>query len=238
MQSGLIVLMRSLQPTTTDLYLPKLPPLTAGFDASTEWLSWRLALLAVTIFGAVCLAVVDLSSRETVSHKNLAALQPATAVCTWGLILKHLTALAFSLLSAASYGGLFALLAASSFVLIQVLGLSTPMYGVVVGTTSLFYILDPFLCRCWLPRLGVLRHAIHQPCNQSGTLGPFPQSAGVVSAMTGFFMTMAALAMGGWLRTHLDGTVYPMVLGIWFWSVLIALTAWTLVQRYGAIDGH
>jgi hypothetical protein len=28
-----------------------------------------------------------------------------------------------------------------------------------------------------------------------------------------------------------------MVFGIWFWSVLIALTAWTLVQKHGANDG-
>jgi hypothetical protein len=28
------------------------------------------------------------------------------------------------------------------------------------------------------------------------------------------------------------------VLGIWFWSALIALIAWTLVQRYGHLDEH
>jgi len=246
--------------------------------ALSAWFNWRMALLAVAIFGAICLAVVGLKFKKTLAHKNLAALQPATVVRTWALILKHPTFLAFSLLSAASYGGLFTLLAASSFVFIQVLGLSTPMYGVVMFTNSLFYILGTFLCRYWLPRLGVRRavalagglslsggtlmaalalagwhnvwaillpqclfmlgHGIHQPCSQSGAIGPFPKSAGAASAMNGFFMMLAAFAMGGWLGAHLDGTVYPMVLGIWFWSVLLALTAWTLVQKYGAIDGH
>ena len=103
MQSGLIVLMLSLlglQPLTTDLYLPALPALTAGFDASMAWFSWRIASLAVAVFGPI---------------------------------------------------------------------------------------------------------------------GPFPQAAGAASAMNGFFM---------------------MVLGIWFWGGLIALTARTLLQKYGAIDGH
>ena len=31
----------------------------------------------------------------------------------------------------------------------------------------------------------------------------------------------------------MDNTVLPLTLGVWFWSILIALSAWTLVQRYG-----
>ena len=38
---------------------------------------------------------------------------------------------------------------------------------------------------------------------------------------------------GGWLGQRMDGTVLPLTNGIWFWSVLIALAAWTLVQRHG-----
>ena len=246
--------------------------------ALSGWFSWRIALLAVAIFGAICLAVVASKFKETLAHKNLAALKPAIVVRTWKTILKNPTFLAFSVLSAASYGGLFTLLAASSFVFIQVLGLSTPLYGLVMFTNSLFYIAGTFLCRYWLPRLGVRRavalagglslsggtlmavlalagwhnvwaimlpqcvfmlgHGIHQPCSQSGAVGPFPQAAGAASALNGFFMMVVAFAMGGWLGAHLDGTVYPMVFGIWFWSALIALTSWTLVQKYGANDGH
>ena len=47
-------------------------------------------------------------------------------------------------------------------------------------------------------------------------------------------MMVAAFAMGGWLGRHMDGTVYPLADGVWFWSVWIALVAWTLVQKYGA----
>ncbi len=40
-------------------------------------------------------------------------------------------------------------------------------------------------------------------------------------------------ALGGWVGTHLDGTMDAMTNGIWLWSVLIAAVSWTLVQRYG-----
>jgi DHA1 family bicyclomycin/chloramphenicol resistance-like MFS transporter len=81
--------------------------------------------------------------------------------------------------------------------------------------------------------LFMLGHGIHQPCGQSGAVGPFPNSAGAASALNGFVMMVCAFAMGQWLGGHMDGSVLPMTLGIGFWSALIALSAWTLVQRHG-----
>jgi len=81
--------------------------------------------------------------------------------------------------------------------------------------------------------LFMLAHGIHNPCGQSGAVGPFPQAAGTASALNGFLAMVSAFATGQWLGAHMDGTVAPLVLGIGFWSVLISLSAWTLVQRYG-----
>ena len=94
------------------------------------------------------------------------------------------------------------------------------------GLRSVWAILLPFY-------LFILAHGVHQPCSQSGAVGPFPGAAGAASALNGFLMMLAAFAMGGWLGVYMDGTVFPMVHGILFWSVGIALTAWTLVQKYG-----
>ncbi len=76
-------------------------------------------------------------------------------------------------------------------------------------------------------------HGIHQPCGQSGAVGPFPQAAGAASALNGFLMMVAAFFTGQWLGGHMDGTVFPLAWGMCFWCVLLALSAWTLVQRYG-----
>jgi DHA1 family bicyclomycin/chloramphenicol resistance-like MFS transporter len=81
--------------------------------------------------------------------------------------------------------------------------------------------------------LFMLAHGVHQPCGQSGAVGPFPQAAGAASALNGFLMMIAAFVVGGWIGTRLDGTVFALTSGIWFWSVCIAAVAWTLVQRYG-----
>ncbi|MGB4361882.1 MAG: multidrug effflux MFS transporter [Rhodoferax sp.] len=239
----------------------------------TEVFNWRFALLSLAVFGAVALGLIAWRFEETLQRKNPAALQSVTVMSTWKSILRHPTFLAFSALSAASYGGLFTFLAASSFVFMSVLGLSKTQYGALMALNSLAYIGGTFLCRHWLPRFGVRRslkwagmlslaggtlmaglslagiqnvwaimlpqllfivgHGIHQPCGQSGAVGPFPHAAGAASALNGFLMMLAAFAMGSWLGDHMDGTVLPLTLGVWFWSALIALSAWTLVQKYG-----
>ncbi len=85
--------------------------------------------------------------------------------------------------------------------------------------------------------LVMLGHGVHQPCGQASVVGPFPQAAGVASALNGFVMMLAAFGIGGWLGARMDGTVLPLTLGIWFWCACVAAVAWTLVQRFGG-DGH
>ena len=238
-----------------------------------QYYSWRAALLAVAVFGAAALVLVVLRFKETLMAKNPQALQPATLLRTWKNILSNPTFLAFSALSAASYGGLFTFLASSSFVFITLLGLSKTQFGMVMFFTSISYVTGTFLCRRLLLRFSVQQttaiaafitlgggtfmgtlawagvvnvwaillplglfmvgHGIHQPCGQSGAVGPFPESAGAASAMNGFFMMVVAFGIGSWLGLRMDGTVLLLTNGVWFWSVLIALSAWVLVRKYG-----
>ena len=237
-----------------------------------QYFGWRAALLAVAIFGSAALALVILRFKETLSSKNPLALQAATLIKTWKNILSNPTFLAFSALSAASYGGLFTFLASSSFVCIAVLGLSKAQFGMVMFFTSVCYVMGTFLCRRLLLRFSVQQttaiaasislsggtligtlawaglinvwaivlplglfmvgHGIHQPCGQSGAIGPFPKSAGAASAVNGFFMMVVAFGIGTWLGLRMDGTVLPLTNGVWFWSIWIALSAWVLVRKY------
>ncbi len=96
----------------------------------------------------------------------------------------------------------------------------------LAGVQSVWAIEIPF-------GLFMLAHGIHNPCGQSGAVGPFPKAAGAASALNGFLAMVSAFAAGQWLGAHMDGTTAPLIFGILFWSVLIALSAWTLVQRYG-----
>lgn len=92
-----------------------------------------------------------------------------------------------------------------------------------------------------LPFYGfMLAHGVHQPCGQSGSVSPFPQAAGSASSLSGFMMMVAAFGVGTWLgvqlSSHSGGSVLPLTNGIGFWSVLIAATAWTVVQRHGQLS--
>jgi len=86
----------------------------------------------------------------------------------------------------------------------------------------------------------MLAHGVHQPCGQSGSLSPFPQAAGAASSLSGFMMMLAAFGVGTWLgvqlASHGGGSVLPLTNGMGFWSVLIAATAWTVVQRHGQLS--
>ena len=121
----------------------------------SQWLGWRAALLALALFGAGTLALIALRFVETVPRKNPLALHPATLLGTWKQIIVHPTFLTFSALTAASYGALFTFLVSSSFVFIQLLGLSKTQYGLVMFAMSFCYIGGTFLCRRLLPRFGV-----------------------------------------------------------------------------------
>nr|WP_228488320.1 multidrug effflux MFS transporter [Caenimonas koreensis] len=96
----------------------------------------------------------------------------------------------------------------------------------LAGIHTTWSVLGPFL-------LYMFAHGVHQPCGQSGAVAPFPQAAGAASALNGFIMMVAAFGVGAWMGTRLDGTVFPLANGVWFWSACIAVTAFTLVQRYG-----
>jgi DHA1 family bicyclomycin/chloramphenicol resistance-like MFS transporter len=187
-----------------------------------EWLGWRAALLALTAYATATLALVALRMPETLAHPTRRPCARHTAAHL-GLVLRHPTFWAFSLLTTATYGGLFTFLAASSFVFIEVLGWSRTQYGWVLLSTAWPTSAGTFVCRRLLARWGcaarwpllagllsagggtlmalvalagwqnplgllppfylfMLAHGIHQPCGQTGAVGPFPQAAGVASA--------------------------------------------------------
>jgi MFS transporter, DHA1 family, multidrug resistance protein len=76
-------------------------------------------------------------------------------------------------------------------------------------------------------------HGILQPCGQAGAVGPFPQMAGVASALAGCVLALVAFFVGLWLGTALDGTLRPLGFGLAAAACVTATVAWTLVRRHG-----
>jgi DHA1 family bicyclomycin/chloramphenicol resistance-like MFS transporter len=248
-----------------------LSPLLGG--VLVQWVNWHAALLVLALFGAATLAFIAWRYEETVPRRDPSATRLAPLLRNWAEVAGHPGFRAWASLMAMTYGGLFLFLAASSFVYIDVLGVSRVAYGAVMSSNSLFYLGGTLLCRRLLVSRGLRRtvrvgaafslagglaaallslaglhtvwavlvpqwiyavgHGIHQPCGQVGAVGPFPEKAGTAAALSGFLMTATSFAVGLWLGANLDGTVYPLTLGLAVAGIGVAAVAWTLVQRHG-----
>ena len=238
-----------------------------------QWLSWHAALMATALFGAGTLMFLALRFTETLPQRNLQATRPDQVLRNWAAVLAHPTFRAWTLLLCCTWGGLFFMLAGSSFVFINVLGTSRVAYGLILASFSAAYIVGTFACRRLLLRHGLrgavrrgalfslaggvgmallslagvqavwaivlpqllfgFGHGIHQPCGQSGVVGPFPEKAGTAASVSGFAMMLTAFGIGLWLGRAPASSVLPVTLGVGACSLLLALVAWTLVQRHG-----
>ncbi|MBL0420451.1 Bcr/CflA family efflux MFS transporter [Ramlibacter sp. AW1] len=96
------------------------------------------------------------------------------------------------------------------------------------GVRGIWALLPPI----WL---FMLAHGVHQPCGQVVAVAPFPKAAGAAAALNGFLMMLVAFAMGGWLGRQAMDSAWPLVSGLWFWGVCIAVVAFTLVRRHGEL---
>lgn len=247
-------------------------PVLGGMLAAA-W-GWRAALAAVAAIGALVLLFVWRALPETIRERDPRATQLAPLAANVRAVLRNPTFIAWAALSASTYGGLFTILAASPFVYIGLLGLTTAQFGFAMAAGSLTYVAGTVACRRWLLRHGLpgavrrgavftlagglsllalaalgvqavwavllpqclytFGHGVHQPCGQTGSVGPFPQAAGVASAWAGCLLALVAFAVGLWLGQAIDGTVWPLALGVATWAVITATVAWTLVRWHGA----
>ena len=126
-----------------------------------EAFGWRATLLLLAVFGAVTLLHVALRLPETVPLRDPEATRPARVLRNWAEVVGHPTFRAWALLGACTFGGLFCLLASSSFVFIRMLGVGRVEYGLILGSVSLAYICGTFWCRRLLLSHG-LRGAVRR----------------------------------------------------------------------------
>ncbi len=173
-QDGARVLSRALSGLGV---IAMLSPFIGGGLA--QWVSWRAPFAAITVFGALALTAVLLRYEETVPRRNPDATRLGPLLRNGRSIASNPTFRAWTLLLMNTYGGLFLMLAASSFVYIDVLGLSKLQYSFFLATNSMAYLAGTFLCRRLL-RGGGLRRAV--------------RFGGALSATGGLGMLALALA--------------------------------------------
>ena len=134
-----------------------LAPITGGL--LVEAFGWRATLLATALFGAAALTFVALRMLETIPRREPSATRPARILGNWIAVLGNPTFRAWALISACTYGGLFCMLAGSSFVFTRQYGIGRAAYGLILASMSVAYVGGTFWCRHLLRRHG-LRGAV------------------------------------------------------------------------------
>jgi hypothetical protein len=122
---------------------------------------WRGPLTLVTAVAALTLVFIAARLPETLAHPDPGATRLLPLLRRWGDIAANPVFRAWALLVACTYGGLFTLLAASSFIYMDVYGLSPAAYGGAMALGSLSYLGGTLLCRRWI-RLHGLAGAVRR----------------------------------------------------------------------------
>jgi DHA1 family bicyclomycin/chloramphenicol resistance-like MFS transporter len=156
-----------------------LSPLAGGLIVESTG-SWRGTLLGTALAGAVALGIVALRLGETLPRPDPTATRLARVVGNWRAVAEDPRFVAWTAVAAGTYGGIFVLLVGSAYVYIGVLGVSRAVYGMLLASMSLFYIVGTLLARRLIARHGL-----------AGTVrrGSLLATAGGLS--------MAALALAG-----------------------------------------
>lgn len=161
-------------------------PVVGGLVASA-W-GWRAALGIVAAFGTLTLALVAWRLPETLQHKNHDATRAGPLFAQWGQIARHRTFIAWTLLVSFTYGGLFTILAGSSFIYIDVLGLAPGRYGLAMAAASSSYLAGTFVCRRW-----IVRHGIRGAVARGGAFTLAGGALGAALVLAGVHATWAVL---------------------------------------------
>ena len=118
--------------------VPAVAPIAGGF--SQAWFGWEMSFFITFLLGIVLCLIVFFALPETNANKSAQPISMMSILRGYGALLHHRGYRTYVALSALTYGGLFAFISGSSFVLQKVYGLGAIPYGLAFGGVVLGYI--------------------------------------------------------------------------------------------------
>ncbi len=128
--------------TAVQAFGPLSAPVMAGL--LTGYLGWQSIFLFQTCFGALILFATWRGFAESLASVDPHAIRPRHLLSNYYTFFSNPRCIGFALVSACVFGGLFAVLSASPFVLIDVYGLSSVAYGLFFGMAVSGFIVGSF----------------------------------------------------------------------------------------------
>ena len=134
---------------------PMLAPIVGGYVH--EAFGWRAIFFVLAGLGACFVTLMMAGVRETNVRLDPDALRPGQLVHNVGVLLTDRSYLGYVLVNALMFGGQFAFISGSPFVLIEVLGVSPGVFGLCFGVVSLGIMTGTFLSGRFGAALGLDR---------------------------------------------------------------------------------
>jgi MFS transporter, DHA1 family, multidrug resistance protein len=181
---------------TAQALTPILAPIVGGVIHVA--FGWRAVYLTLAACGVVFLGFAVLLVPETNRRRDPNALRPGHLATNAADLLGDRTFLGYVLVAALMFGGQFAFISGSSFVLIEVLKVAPDLYGLCFGLVAFGLMTGSFLAARFTPRAGIDRLIA------AGTW---------LGAVAG--CVMALLASGGiWTVPAVIGPMYAFAVGV------------------------
>jgi MFS transporter, DHA1 family, multidrug resistance protein len=182
---------------------PTLGPILGGF--LELWFGWRAAFAALGLYGAAGLAVAALALPETNLAPDPHAARPGEMLRNYRSLLRHRAYLGYVLCCTFAYGGIFAFISGSSFVLVERIGLAPSQYGFCFAAVVVGYIIGTLLTGRLARRRGGDRLIL---------AGGLLATAAGLALVALAWNVAAGSAVGGALRIVLPMLVYMIGIGL------------------------
>jgi len=134
---------------------PVVAPSLGGILQST--FGWRASFLGMAALGLCAIVLVVRLLPETMKQPPKHPMSLLSIIRGYGIFLRHRTFRIYLAIVTASYGGLFAWISGSSFVLQDLYGLSPLLFGLVFAAATLGYGLGTLLAARLVVRIGIDR---------------------------------------------------------------------------------
>jgi len=107
--------------------------------------NWRSIYGLLAVGGLILLLAIALGLDESIKSRDINALKPHRLIGNYLRVLNNRIFMGYALVDALSFGGLFAYVAGSSLVMLNVLGISTTTYGLIFASTGIGIVAGSFL---------------------------------------------------------------------------------------------
>ncbi len=138
---------------------PVVAPSLGGILQST--FGWRASFLGMAALGLCAIVLVIRLLPETMKQPPKHPMSLLSIIRGYGMFLRHRAFRIYLAIVSASYGGLFAWISGSSFVLQDLYGLSPLLFGLVFAAATLGYGLGTLLAARLVVRIGIDRTIVY-----------------------------------------------------------------------------